>query len=163
MEILYLVGLSVIVAITTTIHTNPYNTDRLAKLCTTACEFRNRNVVLEELDVLGAKLQAISTVTSVREPQKFVTVDKKTCNFATVVQDECWLLAIGKLENLTRLGACKNVITVGDEFRNAFIQEIAFLLQGHIRQVNAMDTLIGAYPQVAVIALYHTGNDQRSR
>ena len=86
-EILYLIGLTVVVTIAATVHANPDDPHRLAKFCTTTGKLRYGNRLLEILHVLGFHIHAVGSFVRVREPQLAVTVHKHTGNSPAKVLD----------------------------------------------------------------------------
>ena len=110
------------------VHAYPYYTHGLSEFCTATGEFRLGNALGEMLDVTCSRIQLVGTVTLVREPDEPVAVDEETRYFTSDIRHDFGFLSVGIVDNLTRLGAEEDVITIGGQLGDLLIQHDTFLL-----------------------------------
>ena len=92
-----------------------------------------------------------------------MTVDKQSGNLLPPVLHKGRFLTVGELQNLSRLGAGKDIVSVGGQSGNALVEEVSLALQREVGHVDTVYTLVGANPDVVVVAFYHAGNGQLTR
>ena len=155
MEILHFVHFTIIVAVAAVVHSDPYHTHGLAKLCTTAGELWLGYALYESFDIASSWVQAVGTVACVRVPYQPVAVNIETRHLVANIFDGLGLLTVREGHDFARLGAGKDVVAVGGQTGDVLVEEVTATLQRVVRHVHAVDTLVGAYPQVVMITLHN--------
>ena len=76
MEVLYLVGLTVVVAIAAVVHQHPYHTVYLVEVASSSVALRHWYILLEQLLHACIQVQVSGTHLVVAEPEQPLAVDK---------------------------------------------------------------------------------------
>ena len=126
MEILHFVSLAVVIAISAMIHAYPNDSHCLAEFCTTTGKFGQGDALAEQFDAACFGIQPVGTIPQVGEPDEPVAVDEESCHFASGVRNDFGLLTIGENDDLTRLGAEEDVVSVSCYLGDLFIRHDAF-------------------------------------
>ena len=160
-EILHLVFLTVVVAITADVHTDPHHTVGLAELTATTVELGYKHRLLEQLLIMGGGDDAGGTRTIITKPHDAVTVDKDAGNGTAVrLTYHFRFFAVREAVDAAISRAGEDVETIGMETSDFLLGQNGLALQGEVAAVQTVDTLVGTQPDVVFVALGHAGDGQ---
>ena len=157
MEILHLVGLSVVVAVAAVIHAYPHRTVVLRELTHAPVKLWSWHYLSEQFFLARLRIQARGSWACVAEPDESLTIyvdgDDRLSGSCS---DGLGLLSVGIREDLAVGSSRVDVEAVRIETGDLLAGEDAFALQREIVFVEPADAVVGTQPDVALIALGHT-------
>ena len=156
MEVLHHVILAVIVAIAAVIHPDPYDAIVFVEFSASTVLFRHQYGLLEELLVARLRIQAIHTHPVVAEPDESMTVYIDTEDAHAVgLPQQLGRLSISEGIDAAFFGGGIDVVAVGVQTRDMLVGQDRLLLECLVITIQAMDAMIRAQPDIALVAFGH--------
>ena len=124
MEIFHLVSLTVVIAITTMIHTHPNDTIVFREHPTSTIKIGRRHTLCKQFFVASGRIQAYSSLTIISKPYQAMCIHKELIYRQATFANLFRIGSIGKRQDFSRLSTDKDIITIREQACDTLIKKI---------------------------------------